>query len=86
MAETDETTTVPLPPHHRHPERRHVKALAVCVDRDRQELILVLDVQGKEGEELPLRRYSLSHKAAVLLRHDLRDGLEEYLGMKLQDD
>ena len=86
MGENNGTTTVSLPPHPRHPERRHVKAIDVRVDQDRQELILVLDVQGKEGEELPLRQYSLSHKAAVLLRQDLRAGLEEYLGARLSED
>ena len=86
MGKTDKTVTVPLPPHPRHRERRHVKGLRVRVDHDRQELVLVLDVEGKGGEELPLRQYSLSHKAAVLLRQDLRAGLEEYLGTRLSED
>ena len=85
MGENNGTTTVSLPPHPRHPERRHVKAIDVRVDQDRQELILVLDVQGKEGEELPLRQYSLSHSAAAFLCRELRNSLDRYLGTGLSE-
>ena len=86
MSENDGTIAVPLPPYDRHRDRRHVKGFAVKCDNDRQELVLVLDVEGKGGEELPLIRYSLSHKAAARIHREIRARLAEYVEMDFSED